>query len=481
MMGENEMDENQNNKDTDKDTDMGTHPIAVTDTNVSPELAFGRRQEWVLPQDLRTSPRFEVRAYTGPGDEQAAVEEDRVVQNLARSLEQEGQHEPLVVVVERPTLGVFTVVCGHRRRRAALLINEQRTTEMRPLLKLRCTVFYPHEIDAERMAATNNIQRKDLTPLQKGRVFQDTRARKGAGWEGPKGTKKLAEYFSVSPALIIQCEKLLRPDCPAEIKSALAMGVLSAESAHLLMAEPGEWAGKLIARAREVQVEREAEKVLKAVARGGSGGKKAEAEGPERLKKAGEGRIEAPAVKRAIREAKEEAEEEKAWVEPPPPPPAVNDTANESPLPPPPPPQAKTTASSPSASPSLSRREAIDFFEQFDSPAYGHPNGACRQFVRFYVDQLTTGKGTEKQARKLWDALVERAPKGKAEVEKKSKPVVDKKQKAKPVGKKTPKPKATPTPKPKPTKVVAKATAKVKLPATAKKAKKTTPKAKAVN
>jgi hypothetical protein len=235
------------------------------------------------------------------------------------------------------------------------------------------------------MAATNNIQRKDLTPLQRAHVFRSIRIKKG--WEGPGGTIKLATYLSISPASIIQCEKFQSPSCTAEIRSALATGMLSAESAHLLMKEPGEMAGRLLKRARDLQVEQVVDKTFAEIEKGGRVGLKAEKEAQARIKRAEEGRIEAPSIKQAIREVKSKAQAP---------------AQAQAPADPKPSPSAKPSAkSSAKLCPSLSRRELLDWFKQFDSDEYGPVDCPMRKFVA-YLPSLADGKGEDKVARGLW-------------------------------------------------------------------------------
>lgn len=423
---------------------MGTHPINVTDASVSPELAFGKRVEWILPQELKTSPLYDVRAYTGPGEDRASADEDKKIELLSVSLEENQQEDLIVLCERRGGVDTYTIVTGHRRRRAALLANERRSQLGRPLLRLRCHVFMPTEIDARKVALTNNIQRRDLTPLQKAKVFGELRVEKG--WDGPSGTVKLAKYLGVSTALIIQCEKFLSPQCTAEIREGLATGELSAESAHLLMKEAVESRGRLIKRSREVQVEAAAEKVVEDLEKGGRKAREAEQGGGEvRIKQAQEGRIEAPAVRKAIREEHEKqaggggsagsaAKSEPEPVGEFPPTNGIHESETFVPdvdhslsregyqgTPPPahstigmdtrPKPAQSTPSTNPIPNPAWSRKELLEFFDQFDSDAYGYESGAVRRFVT-YLRQLAAGKGQEKQARKLWDQMVEKAPKG---------------------------------------------------------------------
>jgi hypothetical protein len=83
----------------------------------------------------------------------------------------------------------------------------------------------------------------------------------------------------------------------------------------------------------------------------------------------------------------------------------------------------------------LTRRELLDSIQVFDSPQYGHPNGAVRQWVTYFVDEFAQGKGTVVTMRKRFNVMVAKASKGTLEVtESKPKPKV--KAKARKVAKK---------------------------------------------
>src|SRR3990167_5316727 len=60
----------------------------------------------------------------------------------------------------------------------------------------------------------------------------------------------------------------------------------------------------------------------------------------------------------------------------------------------------------------LSRKDIIEHFEQFDGPIYGHLDSAVREWVRYFADKFVQGKGTERTIMAKWDRMVKKADKG---------------------------------------------------------------------
>ena len=100
--------------------------------------------------------------------------------------------------------------------------------------------------------------------------------------------------------------------------------------------------------ARVKQVKAAATKALKDL----ESGKKTAEEAQAAIEKASTGRIESPAVRKAIKDLEPD----------------------------------KRAGAIP-----LNRKELLETFDELDSPLYGHPDSAVRVWVRYFVDKYATG------------------------------------------------------------------------------------------
>lgn len=331
----------------------------------------------LLPHEIGEDPRFDVRLYTSDGEKQR---EDKRIAFLAQSIERDGQLDDCLVV-PAPGAGEggaggkaegnghhpkYIMVAGHRRRKAVTLLNDRKTTQGQPLLRLRCRVLDPGDAVVRKCAASN-IQRTDLSPMHKARLFERARVEEGWG-EGPKADKKVAEFFGVSLATVTQHNRFLT--APPKLQEALAAGEISADTAfEFLSGVKPENVDKVIEQSRVEQIKSAADRAMDDVATG----KKTPEEARKVIEQASTGRIESPAARKAIRN---QPDEEKTGPTP------------------------------------LTKKEILEEIESIDGPAYGAENSAVRKWVRYVVDKWATGVGTTKGMLKLFDVMVQGADKG---------------------------------------------------------------------
>lgn len=301
----------------------------------------------VRPEDLVIDERFK---RAGPMDEER---EAKLVEQLANTIERDGQLETVLVAeVKKGEEDVYVVVSGHRRRRAIVLINERRSQNGKELMKVRCKV---ERGDLIRKSLIINLQRKNYSAMQLAHEIK--RIRDDKKWEGFAGLKKIAEYMQLDVANIRQHEKLL--DAPREIQEKLEEGRIGMQGALELMEVKPEKVPKVLKKAEELQVERDRNLTPS-----------------HRAKRAKEGvkegeRIETPAIREAIKET--------------------------------------PMATDPNKKPPLTRREILEAIEQFDSDAYGYADGATRIWVRYFVDVYAANKGTNATMIRKFDEMTAKA------------------------------------------------------------------------
>ncbi len=204
----------------------------IETNTLQPEHVF------LLPNQILTDPHFEMW-----GDVDAAgaeTDDDQKVKALAASLESVGQEDDVIVMPrvdpEDPTEELYVVRSGHRRRRAALYINEARSRSGRPLFRLRCRVDRTLTADqAFQAALATNLQRKNFTVLHLAHVVERLQGfdPECAPDVDPK-FKAVARKLGVSPAQVSEALKLQAGLSPKLRRQVLA-GELSPQSAKLVM------------------------------------------------------------------------------------------------------------------------------------------------------------------------------------------------------------------------------------------------------
>lgn len=388
----------------------------------------GQEVKYLLPEEIITDSIYDVR----PGDL-----DDTEIEQLAQDIETSGQQDALIVSAKihedtsddsrvMDYVESYTLIAGHRRRRAVSLINTKNSALGNPLLKLR--VYVDRSITDTNIglqkAIASNLHRKNFTPMQLALLIE--RLKKEFGWDkqGFKGTKLVADYLKVNPATITQHEKFLK--APEEVKAGLQSGEFSAQYALMLLTDvKPEKQKEVVEKSRQIQAEEDKKK---------SKGKKemtvisesgvteiTESFLPEeptkksKSSKAAPARVEEPALRKSIRQT---------------------EGATEGPLP-------------------LSKKEILSHIQDIaDSPAYGFPDGDVRQWAKFFVEEFVTGKASERKLLNKFDKIITGANEGseksiKAEKSEEVKPTraVRKDSKEKPV--KPVKPVKVDSPKPK--------------------------------
>jgi ParB-like chromosome segregation protein Spo0J len=284
-----------------------------------------------------------------PGDEEL---EAKRIERLANVIERDGQLDAVIVTIEDGLENV--IIAGHRRRRAISMLNERRTAKGQPLMTVRARL--DTDGDLKRKARTSNVQREDLSPMDLALEIQTIREEHK--WEGFPGAKKVADYLGIELTTVTQHEKLLTGS--KEVQEKVHAGELTTQSAFDMLNVKPEAIVPVLERAQEIQEQKDRRLTPRAR-------KRREGKGIE-----DGSRIEHPAVVQAIRETP---------------------NATDKPI-------ART------------RKEILETLEQFDSPAYGHPDGAVNIFIRYFIDKFAAGIGTPDTMRKKFDAMVLKAPKG---------------------------------------------------------------------
>jgi ParB/RepB/Spo0J family partition protein len=218
---------------------------AITD---EPAIAAGHEVIELLPNQIRTLPEYNVRLWSGNGEEELIIA-------LARQIEESGQEEAAIVVPVAIKNGPedYVLVAGHRRLQAVQLVNERRSARGKGLLRLRCVVDRS-ERDHLHTAIATNVQRRNLSPMDLALLIE--RLRKKFKWAGQTGTAQVAAYLGVLRITVTQHERLRT--LSDDLQEQVHRGTLTPQSAFELMPFPPEERPRILHRAREIQSERDA-------------------------------------------------------------------------------------------------------------------------------------------------------------------------------------------------------------------------------
>src|SRR5215471_17303820 len=284
-------------------------------------------------------------------------EELRKIELLAETIQEEGQIQP--VVVRKNGNGKYELVAGRRRKRAIELINAGREKGKELKVSAVVSVSANQNQNAFRQATIENIHREQINPMDMAVNIRNVREK--FGWKGTKETAKVAAFFKVSKASVIQYEKLLA--LPNEVQEKVHKGELTRDDAFKLSeverAQPG----------TSARVVEEAERTEEGIRAGGGTAKEAKKAKSKVIKHAA----------KEVKSAKRKAQGKEVRPEP------------------------------------RSRREIIEFFEGMQGPAYGFPNGDVHVFVAKFMDWCK-GEISDSTLEKYWMKMVVSAYKGKAEV-----------------------------------------------------------------
>lgn len=341
-------------------------------------LAGAEPRLFLLPQELEVDERFNVRKYSMKS-EAAQAKEQKLLDEMAESLSKQQLDDVLAIEDSSGGKKRYIVFAGHRRRAAALIENQRRSANGQPLLRLRVRLI-DNTSDVRQQAIQSNLVRQNLSGMDLAMLIQEVMDENG--WTGFNGQKKAAKYLGVSTALVVTHSKFV--NAPHELQEKLGLGLISVDSALQIIGGLGESLGaesvqSVLTDARAKQVEAAKQKASADVA----AGKKTTEQAQEVVAKAAEGKIEAPAVAKAVREHQDkQVEDGKAK------------------------PVRRTL------------KEVLEWVQSLDGPAYGHPDSAVREWARkFYA--YCMGEASEKVMQGRFDTMTENAHQGTKEASEK--------------------------------------------------------------
>lgn len=292
--------------------------------------------------EIELDPITDVR--TGP----VAKDEAAKIDALAKSIYEVGQAQPIVV---RPgENGKYRLIAGRRRLAAKKLIAEK-TGEA---VTIDAVIRDSSDEEAWSISIQENLQRRQFSPIELAQNIMDIKKRKDLN--GDDWTKHVAEFLHVSRATVSTHAKLL--ELPAEIRTKVHKGDLSAQSAFDLYAVEEGKRGQVMRDAEKLADKEAADKPAK----GKSGKGKADATEPEAEEK---GKVKRKHVLEAAR---------------------ANDALV----------QYKPRT----------RNELIGFFEEILESADPYPD-AIQQFASTFVKKWATGQVGDKSLRNKLDAISE--------------------------------------------------------------------------
>lgn len=300
------------------------------------------------------------------------LDDDKKTAELAATIAAVGQEMPCKVYQRTAGAGdqtEYVVFMGRRRRAAIARINAEQKKGELPL-RVWC-VIDDNPGDTFKKAIHENIHRKNYSPVELARII--AQVRKTNGWEGSKGSKRVAEYLGVSQATITTHERILT--LPADKQAQVHSGELSANSAFELLDVKPAKRDEVLAKAQEI-AQAEVTK-SKGKAKGAPTPDDAElatAAAPATGKVtpiADEAEEKGKVKGRHIREASRQVEDSQTKVKP------------------------------------LSRGEILNFFETIrDGIPYGHINSPVRTWAAYCLDRWAVGKGSDVTMLKKFDNLV---------------------------------------------------------------------------
>ena len=162
---------------------------------------------------------------------------DLELKNLVNSIIENGLITP--IIVRETEKGLCKIICGNRRYEALKIIEENRHPTSLPQgaasvlkdgkLLLECLVF-PASITSEDSSIdtlVDNIERLNLTPLERARCYKDMIERLKIS------QRKLSKRLSIDHAVITRFIKILQ--LPAEIREALDKRLISFRHIFIIM------------------------------------------------------------------------------------------------------------------------------------------------------------------------------------------------------------------------------------------------------
>jgi ParB family chromosome partitioning protein len=150
-----------------------------------------------------------------PGQPREEFDQDELVR-LSESLKSRGQLQPITVYWEE-SRGLYTIVCGERRWRAA---------QMAGLPHVTATILPKAPEAGERLAIqlVENVLRADLTPLEQAKGYSELLTLQGCS------AAQLARDLAITESKITRALSLL--DLPDSVKQHVEQGTIAPASAY---------------------------------------------------------------------------------------------------------------------------------------------------------------------------------------------------------------------------------------------------------
>lgn len=338
--------------------------------------AVGTEIIQLQPEDLILDTNTDVRPWEST---QTAEEESRRIESLAKTIQDEGQLQPVLAreITDAETGAItYSLIAGRRRTAAIALINDRHRKDGSPLrMPVNVSVLRGVSDDsAFRKAMLENAQRLQMSPMDMAMNVVAIRTR--MGWEEKKDwSKRVADFLGTSRAFVTQKVKLF--ELPAEMQAKIHSGDMSEEAAWVAIKVKPEHREAVVAKAEEIAAAEAATGTAPVESTGGVEGEP-ETVATDPAATATPGQVTQSHVLAAAR---------------------GTEGALEKAIP-------------------LNRKELIQSFEQFDASPYGHKNGAVRKFVTYFVDTYAKGTGTPTMFKRLFNAVVKDADQGTPEPEK---------------------------------------------------------------
>lgn len=194
----------------------------------------------------------------------AGKDETVRIDNLAKSMYEEGQLQPIVV---RPgTDGTYLLIAGRRRFLAKQLIAKHLADnkQLNSPVTIDAIVVDKDDDQAYIAAIQENLQRKQFSPIELAGNIAEIRRRKD--FNGPDWSKQVADFLRVSRATVTTHAALL--ELPVDIRAKTHRGELTAQMAFDLLsvakAKGTAKAQEVLADAEEAAKTEAAEKAAKA-------------------------------------------------------------------------------------------------------------------------------------------------------------------------------------------------------------------------
>jgi len=159
--------------------------------------------------------------------------DDDALDELAASMREHGLLQPLLVSEDAD--GGYVLIAGERRWRAA-----KRAGLAQVPAVIRERTDEAHELE---LALVENLQRRDLTPLEEARAYEQLRVERGLS------QAEIAARVGLDRSTVANALRLLK--LPAEIHELIEDGAISAGHARALLAFPDdaarvEWARRVV-------------------------------------------------------------------------------------------------------------------------------------------------------------------------------------------------------------------------------------------